>query len=189
MSRSPARGTSPRSADADFYRMSSADDTRPRSVLVIDDDPAIRCLLQDVLEMEGFGVRTAQDGCAGLAQIRRTAPRLRGPGPHDARPGRPRRPTRDPRLRRRGSAAGGHADGRQPAWSSWRSARSSSRGCCSAAAGHNARPPRSSARPPSWPADAVDAAGHRVLGAAGGHMVPEPRPRSVQRAAGGTRPG
>lgn len=54
--------------------MSSADDTRPHSVLVIDDDPAIRCLLQDVLEMEGFGVRTAQDGCAGLAQIHAQRP-------------------------------------------------------------------------------------------------------------------
>lgn len=41
----------------------------PPRVLVIDDDPSIRALLQDVLEMEGFGVRTAEDGRAGLAQI------------------------------------------------------------------------------------------------------------------------
>lgn len=44
-------------------------DPGSRSVLVIDDDPSIRSMLRDVLEMEGFGVRTAEDGCAGLAQI------------------------------------------------------------------------------------------------------------------------
>ena len=39
------------------------------TILVIDDDPSIRSLLTDVLEVEGFDVRTAEDGFAGLRQI------------------------------------------------------------------------------------------------------------------------
>ncbi|MCW2725674.1 MAG: two-component system response regulator [Frankiales bacterium] len=38
-------------------------------ILVIDDDPAVRRLVQDVLELEGFEVATAADGFAGLRQI------------------------------------------------------------------------------------------------------------------------
>jgi CheY-like chemotaxis protein len=35
-------------------------------VLIVDDDPFIRMLVTDVLEMEGYTVRTAADGEAGL---------------------------------------------------------------------------------------------------------------------------
>jgi DNA-binding response OmpR family regulator len=39
------------------------------TILVIDDDPSIRSLLTDVLEVEGFTVRSAADGFAGLRAI------------------------------------------------------------------------------------------------------------------------
>jgi CheY-like chemotaxis protein len=35
-------------------------------VLIVDDDPFIRMLVTDVLEMEGYTVRAAADGAAGL---------------------------------------------------------------------------------------------------------------------------
>ena len=35
-------------------------------ILIVDDDPFIRMLVTDVLEMEGYTVRTAADGEAGL---------------------------------------------------------------------------------------------------------------------------
>ena len=38
-------------------------------ILVIDDDPSIRMLVCDVLEVEGYEVRTAEDGFAGLRAI------------------------------------------------------------------------------------------------------------------------
>ena len=38
-------------------------------ILVIDDDPSIRLLLNDVLESEGFDVVTVDDGFAGLRAI------------------------------------------------------------------------------------------------------------------------
>jgi two-component system chemotaxis response regulator CheY len=41
--------------------------TPPRRVLVVDDDEAIRDLLDDVLELEGYESRTAADGEAALA--------------------------------------------------------------------------------------------------------------------------
>ena len=39
------------------------------TILVIDDDASIRSLLTDVLEVEGFTVRTAEDGFAGLRSL------------------------------------------------------------------------------------------------------------------------
>jgi two-component system chemotaxis response regulator CheY len=39
----------------------------PRRVLVVDDDEAIRDLLDDVLELEGYEARIAPDGEAALA--------------------------------------------------------------------------------------------------------------------------
>ena len=39
----------------------------PRRVLVVDDDEAIRDLLDDVLELEGYESRSASDGEAALA--------------------------------------------------------------------------------------------------------------------------
>jgi CheY-like chemotaxis protein len=35
-------------------------------ILIVDDDPFIRMLVTDVLEMEGYTVRAAADGAAGL---------------------------------------------------------------------------------------------------------------------------
>ena len=39
------------------------------NILVIDDDPCIRMLITDVLGLEGYDVRTAEDGLAGLRLI------------------------------------------------------------------------------------------------------------------------
>ncbi len=44
------------------------------TILVIDDDPMIRMLVQDVLEMEGYDVRQAEDGFAGLRAIEALRP-------------------------------------------------------------------------------------------------------------------
>ncbi|MEW1776134.1 response regulator transcription factor [Streptomyces sp. NPDC086777] len=46
----------------------------PGSVLVVDDDPAIRRSLERGLRLSGFRVRTADDGHAALAAIGRTPP-------------------------------------------------------------------------------------------------------------------
>jgi two-component system OmpR family response regulator len=46
---------------------------RPR-VLVVEDDDAIRGLLEDLLEIEGYDVRAAADGTAGLAILRQWRP-------------------------------------------------------------------------------------------------------------------
>lgn len=43
-------------------------------ILVVDDDPAIRQLLTDVLEMEGYDVGVAVDGLAAVREIRASAP-------------------------------------------------------------------------------------------------------------------
>jgi DNA-binding response OmpR family regulator len=43
-------------------------------VLVIDDEPAVRLLLQRNLEFAGFDVVTAEDGARGLIAVRETAP-------------------------------------------------------------------------------------------------------------------
>ncbi|MDQ1708912.1 MAG: two-component system, OmpR family, response regulator MprA [Frankiaceae bacterium] len=39
------------------------------SILVVDDDPGVRMLVCDVLETEGYDVRSATDGFAALASI------------------------------------------------------------------------------------------------------------------------
>ncbi|MFK0160148.1 response regulator transcription factor [Streptomyces sp. NPDC090499] len=46
----------------------------PGSVLVVDDDPAIRRSLERGLRLSGFRVRTADDGHAALAAVERTPP-------------------------------------------------------------------------------------------------------------------
>jgi two-component system alkaline phosphatase synthesis response regulator PhoP/two-component system response regulator VicR len=43
-------------------------ETGPK-ILVIDDDPGVRRLVKDVLELEGFDVTVAGDGYTGLRQI------------------------------------------------------------------------------------------------------------------------
>src|SRR5687767_5239837 len=43
-------------------------------ILVVDDDLAIRQLLTDVLEMEGYEVSLAVDGLAAVREIRASAP-------------------------------------------------------------------------------------------------------------------
>ena len=48
----------------------------PASILVVDDDPAIRDLLMDFLTARGYRVRTAQDGPAALALVAQHAPEL-----------------------------------------------------------------------------------------------------------------
>ena len=45
-------------------------------ILVIDDDPIMREALAEILEGEGYGVRKAANGSAGLAAVRSAAPAL-----------------------------------------------------------------------------------------------------------------
>lgn len=44
------------------------------TILVIDDDPVIRALVTDLLGAEGYDVRTAEDGFAGLRAIEARRP-------------------------------------------------------------------------------------------------------------------
>src|ERR1044072_1021767 len=46
------------------------------SILIIEDDPSIRGNMELILKMEGFAVRTAGDGQAGIAAIREKRPDL-----------------------------------------------------------------------------------------------------------------
>jgi CheY-like chemotaxis protein len=48
---------------------------QPHTVLVVDDEPAIREMLQDVLSSEGHEVITAGDGVAALHALRDGGPR------------------------------------------------------------------------------------------------------------------
>ena len=50
--------------------------TELRSILVVDDDPAIRKLTRFVLEAEGYAVRAAGDGREALAEVERERPDL-----------------------------------------------------------------------------------------------------------------
>ena len=43
-------------------------------ILVVDDDPAIRQLLTDVLEMDGYEVSVAVDGLAAVREVEAAAP-------------------------------------------------------------------------------------------------------------------
>jgi DNA-binding response OmpR family regulator len=49
-------------------------DRRRRRVLVVEDDELTRMLIEDVLALEGYQVRTAADGAAGLAILREWRP-------------------------------------------------------------------------------------------------------------------
>ena len=46
------------------------------SVLVVEDDPSVRGLLQTLLAAEGYGVVTASDGLAGLVKVTSAKPAL-----------------------------------------------------------------------------------------------------------------
>lgn len=46
------------------------------SVLVVEDDPSVRGLLQTLLQAEGYGVATASDGLAGLGKATSSHPSL-----------------------------------------------------------------------------------------------------------------
>jgi two-component system response regulator MprA len=46
------------------------------AILVVDDDPPIRRMLQRTLDAEGYAVSTAADGAAALASMERSAPDL-----------------------------------------------------------------------------------------------------------------
>lgn len=46
----------------------------PKHILVVDDDPDIRQILQDRLESYGFLVDTAEDGMAAIQKIEQRAP-------------------------------------------------------------------------------------------------------------------
>jgi DNA-binding response OmpR family regulator len=50
--------------------------TNPPRVLVVEDDPSVRGLLDRLLTAEGYDVATASDGLAGLAQAGAAAPAL-----------------------------------------------------------------------------------------------------------------
>src|SRR3984957_9501032 len=52
---------------------SAAPDERPR-VLIVDDEKFIRDILADFLGMEGYIVRTAEDGAAALSELGTAAP-------------------------------------------------------------------------------------------------------------------
>lgn len=49
---------------------------RPGEVLIVDDDPMIRETIRDILELEGYDVRTAANGQEGLDQLERDCPDL-----------------------------------------------------------------------------------------------------------------
>jgi DNA-binding response OmpR family regulator len=49
---------------------------RTPHVLVVEDDPSVRGLLQTLLSAEGYDVATAADGLAGLLEVSRTRPAL-----------------------------------------------------------------------------------------------------------------
>jgi DNA-binding response OmpR family regulator len=54
--------------------LSTREEADVPKILVIDDDPAVRRLVEDVLELEGYEVRTAEDGFAGLRAIEALRP-------------------------------------------------------------------------------------------------------------------
>jgi CheY-like chemotaxis protein len=48
----------------------------PKKILVIEDDPALLQLYQEILVAEGFEVKTAENGQAGLVEIQKQKPDL-----------------------------------------------------------------------------------------------------------------
>jgi DNA-binding response OmpR family regulator len=54
----------------------TTEDLAARRILIIDDDPRIRQMIQLALEEEGFAIETAADGQQGLERASRTRPAL-----------------------------------------------------------------------------------------------------------------
>ena len=50
--------------------------TRPTQVLVVEDDPSVRGLLESLLQGEGYTVATASDGIGGLVKVSAQRPAL-----------------------------------------------------------------------------------------------------------------
>jgi len=48
----------------------------PRLILIVDDDPAIRSTVSEILDMEGYPVESAANGQEALAKVRATRPWL-----------------------------------------------------------------------------------------------------------------
>lgn len=48
----------------------------PPRILIIDDDPAIRAIIGEVLTEEGYAVESASNGAEGLAAVERMLPAL-----------------------------------------------------------------------------------------------------------------
>lgn len=48
----------------------------PRLILIVDDDPAIRSTVSEILDMEGYPVQTAANGQEALSKVRATRPWL-----------------------------------------------------------------------------------------------------------------
>ena len=63
--------------------------TSMSSVLIVDDEDAIRQLIRDALGQAGYHVSEARDGKEGLLRYRQSPADLGDYGHSDARPGRP----------------------------------------------------------------------------------------------------
>ena len=68
-----AEGVDPHAGHPGAYHRPVADGRRPR-VLVVEDDAPTREFLEDALALEGYRVRAAPDGAAGLAVLRAWRP-------------------------------------------------------------------------------------------------------------------
>ena len=89
------------------HEMTSEHADRPR-ILIVDDEKFIRDILADFLGMEGYVVRTAEDGTAALREIRARALRHDHQRPQDAAHGGHRAARRPSAPRRPGRAHGHH---------------------------------------------------------------------------------
>ena len=90
------------------------------SILVVDDDPSVRALVRDVLELEGHVVELADDGYAALRAVAAERPDCVVLDVDDARDGRPRGAGPAAGEGRRPGPAGGHADRRADDANAWR---------------------------------------------------------------------
>src|SRR5579884_4262761 len=73
-SRRPLGGTATAAPGARFEGMGRSHDVRP--ILIVDDDPFIRDVVQAILESEGYPVATAEDGAVALRLVAASRPGL-----------------------------------------------------------------------------------------------------------------